>query len=145
MQLIYVVFMAIMQMTRSVLFWQVFTVLSVYWYVGESFCNNYASDCFCCSYAVRGFCSTNAGDSFCSKYMGDNFYCNYVDGCLCCNYAGGIFCSAFMHDCVYCDYAGDFPLQLTMSRQFKTAITWKLTFPPADSQWAIFEKSTKII
>ena len=30
-------------------------------------------------------------------------------------------------------------------RQFKTAITWKLTFPPADSQWAISEKSTKII
>ena len=32
-----------------------------------------------------------------------------------------------------------------LPRQFKTAITWKLTFPPADSQWAIFEKSTKII
>ena len=31
------------------------------------------------------------------------------------------------------------------TRQFKMAITWKLTFPPADSQWAIFEKSTKII
>ena len=34
---------------------------------------------------------------------------------------------------------------LHLSRQFKTAITWKLPFPPADSQWAIFEKSTKII
>ena len=32
-----------------------------------------------------------------------------------------------------------------VERQFKMAITWKLTFPPADSQWAIFEKSTKII
>ena len=98
-------------------------LLSVYWYVGESFCNNYASDCFCCSYAVRGFCSTYAGDSFCSKYMGDNFYCNYVDGCLCCNYAGGIFCSAFMHDCVYCNYVGDFPLQLCRS-QFQVTISY---------------------
>ena len=31
------------------------------------------------------------------------------------------------------------------TRHFKTAITWKLPFPPAYSQWAIFEKSTKII
>ena len=35
--------------------------------------------------------------------------------------------------------------KMILTRQFKTAITWKLTFPPADSQWAIFEKSTKII
>ena len=36
-------------------------------------------------------------------------------------------------------------ISLNSARQFKTTITWKLTFPPTDSQGAIFEKSTKII
>ena len=98
-------YMAIMQVTMSVAFMQVWGGNFCYWYVGGSLFQ-------LCMWlfllqAVRNFCSTYADDSFFGKYVGSNFYCNFADVSLCCNYTGGTFAVYCAPDCFYCNYKGD--------------------------------------